>query len=84
MRKLVPFADDAVSLSIGELAVENGTDRIAIHGSLEITRDKRGLAHAQALKALLDEAVQHLQADKNLQDAVPPPTAPKKVPNPFG
>lgn len=83
MPKFIPFADDAVSLSIGELTFENGTDRIALHGSLDITRDKEGLVRAQALKAVLDQAVQHLQADKGLAERLPPPAAPKKVRNPF-
>ena len=48
MPNLIPFADDASSVSIDKLTVENGTDRIAISGSLDITRDKQGLAHAQA------------------------------------
>ena len=34
---LKPFADDAASISIGELTVENGTDRIALYGSLDLT-----------------------------------------------
>jgi hypothetical protein len=84
MTKLTPFADDAASVSIGSLTVENGTDRVAIYGSLDLTRDKQGLAHGLALKAVLDAAVQLLQAEKNLPDAVPSPSAPKKVPNPFG
>src|SRR3954467_15801826 len=84
MTKLTPFADDAVSVSIGGLTVENGTDRVAIYGSLDLTRDKQGLAHALALKALLDAAVQQLQAEKDPPGAAPPPGAPKTVPNPFG
>jgi hypothetical protein len=83
MTKLTPFADDAASVSIGGLTVENGTDRVAIYGSLDLTRDKQGLAHALALKALLDEAVRCLQAEKNLPDAAPAAAAPKSVPNPF-
>lgn len=84
MSKMTPFADDAASISIGELTVENGTDRIALYGSLDLTRDKQGLAHARALKALLDQAVQLLEGDKSLPDAVPPPVAAKTVANPFG
>ena len=56
------------------LTVENGTDRVAIYGSLDLTRDKQGLAHALALKAVLDQAVQLLQAERNLPDAAPPAT----------
>lgn len=81
--KLIPFADDAGSVSIGKLTIENGTDRIALYGSLDLTRDKPGLAHAHALKALLDQVVQVLETDKTLTDAVAPPAAPKTVANPF-
>ena len=84
MSKLSPFADDAASLSIGKLTIENGTDRVALYGTLDLTRDKQGLAHARALKALLDQAVQVLEADKALPDAIPAPAAAKTVTNPFG
>ena len=83
MTKLTPFTDDAASISIGKLTIENGTDRVALYGTLDLTRDKQGLAHARALKALLDQAVQVLEADKALPDAAPAPTAPKAVDNPF-
>ncbi len=84
MTKLKLFADDATSTSIGEMTVENGTDRIALYGSVDLTRDKQGLAHARALAALLDEAIQLLETDKALPDAVPPPVASGTVKNPFG
>ena len=42
MTKFARFADDAVSVSIGKFTVENGTDRIALYGSLDLTRDRRG------------------------------------------
>lgn len=84
MTKLTPFADDAASITIGELTVENGTDRIALYGSLDLTRDKQGLSHARALLSLLEQAIQGLEADKGLPDAVPPPVAAKTVKNPFG
>ena len=84
MNKLTPFADDAASLSIGKLTIENGTNCLALYGTLDLTRDKQGLAHARALKALLDQAVQVLEADKTLPDAIPAPAAAKTVANPFG
>lgn len=55
-----------------------------IYGTLDLTRDKQGLAHARALKALLDQAMQVLEADQALPDAIPASVAPKTVPNPFG
>ena len=84
MSRFTPFADDAASTSIGKLTIENGTDRIALYGSLDLTRDRQGLAHAQALKAILDQAVQVMEAQAALPDAVPAAAAPRSVANPFG
>ena len=79
-----PYADDAASLDIGELTLENGRDRIAVYGSLDLTRDKAGLKRARALKAVLDAVVGHLEAAHDLPDTVPEPDAPTSVANPFG
>ena len=83
MTTLIPFADDAASVSIGKLTIENGTDRLALYGSLDITRDRRGLAQARALQAVLDQAVRRLEAEKDLP-AVLAPAPVKTVENPFG
>jgi hypothetical protein len=83
MTKLTPFADDAASVSIETLTIENGTTRLALYGSLEITRDKAGLRRAQALKAILDQAVQVLSADPGLPEHQAPVDKPKTVRNPF-
>ena len=83
MTKFAPFPDDAASLSVGKLTVENGTDRIALYGTFDLTRDKQGLVHVRALKALLDQAVQVLEADTSLPDAVPALAAARTVANPF-
>ena len=80
---LTPFADDAASVSIGKLTVENGTDRIALYGSLDITRDQQGLAHARALLAIVQAAVQRLEGEKSLPASIPPAAKPKTVANPF-
>lgn len=84
MPQLDPFADDAASLGIGDLTVENGRDRIAVYGSLDLTRDKAGLKRARDLKAVLDAIVGHLEATHDLPHAVPEPEAPTSVKNPFG
>ena len=84
MTTLNPFADDAVSVSIGKLTVENGTDRIALYGNLDLTRDRQGLEHARTLKAILDQTVHVLEAQQDLPEAVPAAAAPKRVANPFG
>jgi len=83
MMKLTPFADDAASVSIETLTIENGTTRLALYGSLEITRDRAGLRRAQALKAILDQAVERLSTDPGLPEHQAPADKPKTVPNPF-
>ena len=65
-------------------ASENGRERVAIYGSLDLTRDKAGLKLARELKAVLDAAVRRLEAAHDLPDAVPAPEPPTSVQNPFG
>lgn len=81
---LHPFADDSASISIGALTVENGRDCVTVYGNLDLTRDKKGLAHARALLALTHDVVKALEAARDLPDAVPPPEKPATVKNPFG
>jgi len=83
VKKFTPFANEADSVGIGDLTIENRLDRVSIYGSLDLTRDKQGLEHARALKALLDSIVRVLEADKKLPDKLPPPKAPGRVKNPF-
>ena len=78
-----PYADDAASLSIGELTLENGKEQIALYGQLDLTRDKAGLRHARELKAALDAIVRELEAAHDLPEQVTPPEKPKTVKNPF-
>ena len=84
MTKLKPYADDAASSAVGKLVVENGRDRVLLYGSLELTRDAAGLAHARKLRALLNAVVQALEADPALPGRLPPPAEPDTVDNPFG
>jgi hypothetical protein len=84
MTTIKPFANDADSIGIGGLTVENGTDKIAVYGNLDITRDKAGLVAARKLKALVDAAVAALEADKSLPDRIAPPKPADEVENPFG
>ena len=83
MGGITPFADEGESLGIGELTVENRTDRVSLYGSLDLTRDERGLAHARELGALLDRVVRALEAERDLSDEVVPPERPVEVRNPF-
>lgn len=83
MKTMTPFANEADSMQIGELTMENGTDRIALYGNLDLTRDKDGLKNARLLKGILDQIVKTLESDKNLPDKVAPPKKPEQVKNPF-
>lgn len=83
MTRFTPYADDAASLAIGGLTLENGRDRIALYGNLDLTRDKAGLAHARQLKALLDEAVKALEQAPDLPEKLAGPDKPASVRNPF-
>lgn len=78
-----PYADNA-STGIGGMTVENGPDKVVLYGSLELTRDKAGLQHAEALAAMLQDVLGALRADEALPDALPPPKPRKRVKNPFG
>ena len=84
MQKTIsPFANEAESLGVGDLTIENRADRVSIYGSIDLTRDKAGLEHARILKAVLDNLVQALETEKNLPDKIAPPDLPDEVANPF-
>lgn len=79
-----PFADDEAAASIGDLSIENGTTKVAISGSVEITRDEAGLERARALKRLADDLVTELESGNVPQQAAPTRTAAvDTVANPF-
>jgi hypothetical protein len=78
-----PFAEDAAVQTIGGLSIENGTDRIALHGALDLTRDAEGLTRARALAATLAAIVTALES-QTLPDRVADATRPTEtIPNPF-
>ncbi len=57
-----PFANETDALTVGELNIENRVDRVSIFGSVDVTRDKRGLKMALALKALAEALVVELSS----------------------
>lgn len=83
MPDMTPFADDSAAMEVGDLKLENGRDRIACYGSLDLTRDKAGLALARQLQTVLAAVVQALEADSSLPDAIPPPKKRGSMKNPF-
>lgn len=80
---ITPFADDAASVTIAGLTVENGAAAIAVYGQTELTRDKAGLANAQALLDFALAVVQVLKADPALPAKIAPPRPAGTVKNPF-
>lgn len=82
MKDFRPFADDTASITIGGLTIENGTDRLAIYGTSDVTRDKPGLAMAKELRALLDAAIKVMEK-QGVPDKVALPLKPVAVKNPF-
>ena len=82
-KTISPFANESELLGIGDLTIENRTDRVSIYGSIDLTRDKGGLEHARMLKAVLDKVVQVLDNETDLPDRIAPPDTPDEVANPF-
>lgn len=79
----VPFADDATVLTMGDFNVENGTGRIALFGSLDLTCDARGLRHARALRDLMDAVVRRIEST-GIASAGAPSRGPADAPGPSG
>ena len=77
-----PYANESDALTVGNITIENRVDRVTLHGDVELTRDRKGLALAKALKAVIDAVVEALEADKALPDAVET-IKPTSVKNPF-
>jgi hypothetical protein len=82
METIDPFANESESLQIDDLTIENRTDKVSMYGSIDITRDKRGLELAQSIKSLLDSIVKRL-SQEDLPDSIPPPRNIDEVKNPF-
>lgn len=78
-----PYQNEAETVEIGDLKVENRLDRITIHGRIDLTRDKAGLENAGALKELPDDVVRTLEGDPALPERIAPPKAPVMKRNPF-
>ena len=53
-----PFANDHQSMQIGELIIENQTDKIIIYGDIDLTLDATGYEQAQQLHELTSKIIQ--------------------------
>ncbi|RJG01522.1 hypothetical protein [Noviherbaspirillum sedimenti] len=81
MTQLQPFQDEATVLTLDQMTLENRLDRIEMYGSLQITRDKAGLALAQELKQLIDATIAALEGAELPEKIALKPL--DKVANPF-
>ncbi|WP_288586753.1 hypothetical protein [uncultured Methylobacterium sp.] len=80
-----PFADDSTVQTLGDLTLENGTARIALHGSLDFARDQESLERARALARTLAAIVAVLEGEADLPErAGEVRVATTEVKNPFG
>jgi hypothetical protein len=77
--------DDVLNIQGDALTLSNGTTRVVLNGTLELTRDQRGLKAALALKEALDAIVANLQAQADLPAKVKdePDEKPGVTQNPF-
>ena len=77
--------DDVLNIQGDALTLSNGTTRVVLNGTLELTCDQRGLKAALALKEAVDAIVASLQARKDLPAKVKdePDAKPGVVQNPF-
>lgn len=81
-----PFEDDAANLTVAGLSIENGRDRISVHGDLDVTADRAGLRRVEQAIAALTEIRDALASRADLAEAVQTvdPDAVTTVANPFG
>lgn len=77
----IPFANESDVLQVGNLTIENRSDRITLNGDVDLTLDKAGLAKAKQLHQLLGNVVANMEAAE-LPDSLPAPDV-KTVANPF-
>lgn len=63
MSIITPYANESDAVSLGDLSIENRTDRISIFGSIDLTRDKQGLESAKVLKDILCAVVAALESE---------------------
>jgi hypothetical protein len=56
-----PYHNEADSIQLADLTIENRLDRISIYGSIDLWKDKGGLKAAQQLKTIIDQTISELE-----------------------
>ena len=59
-----PYENDHQSQQIGQLIIENQTDKVTIYGDIDIERTEQGLIQAKQLQQLLTSVVEVLEQAK--------------------
>ncbi|NVN90354.1 MAG: hypothetical protein HXX11_07080 [Desulfuromonadales bacterium] len=80
-KPIKPFKNESDCLQIDDLTIENRIDRVSLFGSIDITRDKNGLALARQLREILELTLHELEGVE-LPDRITL-EAGKSVKNPF-
>ncbi|WP_198381519.1 hypothetical protein [Roseomonas sp. KE2513] len=83
--KFIPYADEAATMRLDGMMVENRLDRVSLYGSLDLTRDRAGLESARRLQSLLQAAIAVLEGEgERLPQRVVTGEGNDTVRNPFG
>lgn len=77
-----PFENEAECITLDAMSIENRLLHVSLFGSLNITKDKKGLENALILKGVLDSIVEKLECEE-LPDEIEKNYDEKTVPNPF-
>lgn len=78
-----PFQNESEVITINNsLTIENRLDRVQIYGEIDITKDKKGLEYAFALKRQIDSIVEYLKKQA-LPENIGVENVVKVVDNPF-
>ena len=56
-----PFANNHQSMQIGELVIENQTDKIIIYGDIDLYLNEIGFEQAKQLNELTSKILQHFE-----------------------
>ena len=59
-----PYKNDHQSQQIGQLIIENQTDKVTIYGDIDIEYSEQGLAQAKQLQQLMSAVVEALEQAK--------------------
>lgn len=70
MIKIDPFMNEEASVSLSGLTIENRIDRVSLYGSIDLTRDRRGLERAREMKDLLTAVIAKLENEPSLPETI--------------